>query len=521
MTLSANSMQRWRRDPCAFITEVLHDPETEQPFVLLPAERTFLEHAFRTDANGRLVYPEQIFGAIKKSGKTAFAGLHVLVTVLLFGGAYAEAVCCANDYEQSVARVFQAIVRIVTMSPLLCSEAKITANKIEFLNGATITAIASDYAGAAGGNANITVFDELWAYTSERARRLFDEMIVPPTRKIALRLTVTYAGFEGESLLLEELYKRGLSQPQIGADLYAGDGLLMAWHREPIAPWQTPEWIAQMRRALRPNQFARMIENRFVANETSFVDMREWDACVDPELTPIMENRALPVWLAVDASLKRDSTVVLVCSYDHDGHKVRLVNYRVFQPSPDKPLDFETTIEQTVKDYCGRYNVQAVQFDPWQMQSVAQRLRAWGAPMCEFNQTLPNLTAIGTNLYELIRSRSIVVYPSDDLRLAISRAVIKESERGMTITKTKAAHKIDLVISLAMAARAVVERGPYTPPLVSYGGIGVYSQPRVHVGDGGEASETMLAWLATQNYGRAPDGGLGRGSAHRSGSIVW
>jgi hypothetical protein len=31
----------------------------------------------------------------------------------------------------------------------------------------------------------------------------------------------------------------------------------------------------------------------------------------------------------------------------------------------------------------------------------------------------------------------------------------------------------------------------------------------------------MLAWLATQNYGRAPDGGLGRGSAHRSGSIVW
>jgi hypothetical protein len=52
-----------------------------------------------------------------------------------------------------------------------------------------------------------------------------------------------------------------------------------------------------------------------------------------------------------------------------------------------------------------------------------------------------------------------------------------------------------------------------------YGGIGVVTQPRSYVG--GEASETMQAWLATQNYTRAPDGGLGRGSAHRPGSVVW
>jgi hypothetical protein len=54
-----------------------------------------------------------------------------------------------------------------------------------------------------------------------------------------------------------------------------------------------------------------------------------------------------------------------------------------------------------------------------------------------------------------------------------------------------------------------------------YGGIGVVSQPRSYIGDGGEASETMRAWLATQNYTRAKDGGLGRGSAHRPGSVVW
>jgi hypothetical protein len=99
--------------------------------------------------------------------------------------------------------------------------AKITANQILFPStGATITALASDYASAAGANPTITVFDELWAYTSERSRRLWDEMVPVPTRKISVRLTVTYAGFEGESELLEDLYKRGLTGEEIAPDLY-------------------------------------------------------------------------------------------------------------------------------------------------------------------------------------------------------------------------------------------------------------------------------------------------------------
>ena len=39
-----------------------------------------------------------------------------------------------------------------------------------------------------------------------------------------------YAGFEGESELLYELYKRGLAQPEVGPSLHAGDGMLMFWH---------------------------------------------------------------------------------------------------------------------------------------------------------------------------------------------------------------------------------------------------------------------------------------------------
>src|ERR1700686_2746593 len=144
-----------------------------------------------------------------------------LYVVCVLGGRFAEGYCCANDFEQSQGRVFQAITRIVRASPLLARDANITQSKIEFAStGATISAIASDYAGAAGANPTITVFDELWGYTSERAHRLWDEMIPPPTRKIGCRLTVTYAGFSGESTLLEGLHKRGLKGEVVEPDLY-------------------------------------------------------------------------------------------------------------------------------------------------------------------------------------------------------------------------------------------------------------------------------------------------------------
>jgi phage terminase large subunit-like protein len=98
-----------------------------------------LKFAFKTDENGRLLYPELIYGAIKKSGKTSFAALFVITPLLLFGGRYAEAYVIANDLEQAQGRVFEMCRRIVEASPLLRSESRFTANRITFeATGATI-----------------------------------------------------------------------------------------------------------------------------------------------------------------------------------------------------------------------------------------------------------------------------------------------------------------------------------------------------------------------------------------------
>ena len=382
-----------------------------------------------------------------------------MTILLLFGGRWAEGYCVANDLEQAQSRVFAMVKRIVEASPLLRREAKCTADKVAFAD-ATIIALASDAASAAGANPVITCFDELWGYTSERSRRLWDEMVPPPTRRVACRLTVSYAGFSGESVLLEELYKRGMALPEVAPSLRAGDGLLMAWHHEPIAPWQTEAWLAEMRRSLRPNAYARMITNEFVSSESTFVDLAAWDACVQPALTPTLER--LPIWVGVDASTKRDSTALVACTFDKKTQCVRLVQHRVFTPSVVDPIDFEATVEATLLDWRKRFVLRKVWFDPFQMVSVAQRLAKAHIQIEEYPQTVPNLTAATSNLFDLIQARQLMLYPDAAMRLAISRAIVHESSRGWRLDKLKQNHKIDVIVALSMAALAAV-RGQAEP----------------------------------------------------------
>jgi hypothetical protein len=242
------------------------------------------------------------------------------------------------------------------------------------------------------------VFDELLGYRSERSRRLWDEMVPVPTRKVSVRLTVTYAGFEGESELLEGLYKRGLKGERIASALYRASGLLMFWSHEPVALWQTLEWLMQMREQLRPNAYLRMIENRFVTNESTFIPIEWWDVCTNYQARPLLTDPQLPVWVGVDASVKRDSTAIVVCAWDREQKKVRLVWHRTFQPSAEDPLDFEQAVEKTLLELRQRFHLCQVRFAPFQMQAVAQRLQRAGLPMVEFGQSVPNLTESSTNL---------------------------------------------------------------------------------------------------------------------------
>jgi Phage Terminase len=98
-----------------------------------------------------------------------------------------------------------------------------------------------------------------------------------------------------------------------------------------------------------------------------------------------------------------------------------------------------------------------VLYDPWQMQATAQRLVKAGLPLVEFPQSSPNLTAATQNLFDLIESQSLLLYPDPAMRVAIQQAVAIEGPRGWRIGKDKSAFKIDIIVALAMAAHAAVQ----------------------------------------------------------------
>jgi hypothetical protein len=76
--------------------------------------------------------------------------------------------------------------------------------------------------------------------------------------------------------------------------------------------------------------------------------------------------------------------------------------------------------------------------------------------MEEYPQTLDRLTAMGENLFNLIKGRNLLVYPDEQIRTAVLRAIAVEGNRGWKIDKTKQSHHIDIVIALGMAALCAV-----------------------------------------------------------------
>ena len=155
-------------------------------------------------------------------------------------------------------------------------------------NGTLILPIASDYKGAAGSRHSLVVYDEIWGFESEKARRLYEELTPPPTESSAWILIVTYAGFLGESDLLESIYQRGLAGRRVNAELecYENDELFMFWSHTPRQPWQDAKYYEQQRKILRPAQFSRLHENQWVSSESRFIEPGIWDRNVLPALRP-------------------------------------------------------------------------------------------------------------------------------------------------------------------------------------------------------------------------------------------
>jgi len=415
--LTLERVERYRNDIVAFAEECYCLPSTKKPIVLEDHQKRISRHVFRRDEEGRFPYDTVIYSCPKKSGKTEIAAL-VGVWLALTEEPYNEVYALANDFEQARGRVFKAMARACLASPLLRSAAQVGHREITFPStGTSITALASEYAGAAGANPGLTLWDELWGYVSEASHRLWEEMTPVPTRRNSIRLIVTYAGWEGESELLWNLYLKGVGLEENpkgqgcrveGLDdlpCWENGRLFVYWDHEARMPWQTQEYYQEQRASLRTNAFLRMHRNMWVGTEESFVEMVWWDKCVDPDHRPLLPTKKVSLTIGVDVGIKHDSAAVVGVYYDRVMAKVVLANHRIWQPSPKEPLDIEATIEVHLVWVMENYRLSKILYDPYQFHRSATTLKSEGLPMEEFPQTVSNLTQMGQNLYELIKGQ--------------------------------------------------------------------------------------------------------------------
>lgn len=456
----------YSRDPAAFIDRYITRNELGQPFTLMAHQREILSAAFAFDADGRLPWDTIIYSAVKKSGKTTLNG-----AVTLWWAFTQEAPndlkICANDQEQSVSRTFTTIEGLLKYNTELGASAKVLSAFIELSNGTTIEALANDYAGEAGANQGWSSWTELWAFTSEAARRMWEELTPVPTRRNSVRFIDTYAGFEGESDLLYSLYKLVVDRDEHSEGqgerlhpilpIFANrEARIFAyWDHEPRMPWQTPAYYAAQRRQLRPSTYLRLHENRWTSGASAFITSELWDACVDTGARPVLIDRNLPIWIGVDAAQKHDTAAVVAVSWDRV--RFRLVRHQIWKPTPTAPLDLEATIEAELREWSSRFSIQRVLCDPWQLARSISTLKAVGLPIEEFPQTTANTSAMGQTLWEVLTGNNITLYPDDELRAQALNTVAIEGPRGFRIAKEKAARKIDAIVALAMACRSAVD----------------------------------------------------------------
>lgn len=401
-------------------------------------------------------YSVRLWSEPKKSGKTFIAAVIAVAEAIIT--ADTEVVCCANDEEQAVSRVFATAIALCQKNPeLSASVVRITTNEIRFTNGSIIRAVSSDYKGQAGGRQRLTIFDELWAFDSERATRLFEEMTPPPTEQGAYILIVSYAGFTGEGELLENLYKRGLKGKRLhrSFECYRADGLFMFWSHKHRQPWQTKAYYEEQKRILRPNTFARLHRNEWVSSEGVFILPEQWAACVDPKRTPLLSGGAL--FVGVDIGIKSDTSAVV--GVIREGERIAIALHRVWRPTKMQPVNL-ADVEAFIVELAAKHRLVKLLADPYQAMQMLQSLRLkFGAAVEEFPQTVANTTQMGETLYSLIKNKNLTAYESAEIGEHVLNATGIETARGFRIAKEKASKKIDLAVALSMACVAAVQGG--------------------------------------------------------------
>ncbi len=486
------------------------------PYVVFPWYARVLLDLFPDDRSSDLPYSLGVISTTKKGGKTTLNGAIAAYLAFARAPAASELYVFANSQEQSVGRVFAAVKYAVDMSQALRDMCAVRLEtSIRLRNGTTVKAQAAMHANIAGSNPYYSGWTELWGYVHPSEQRAWDEMTPPPTVRNAIRVVDTYAGYEGESALLngiedrlkagERLYDDGYTlpgeymdyaqavvaasselEPFMMPDDRKGTGELIydtplpcyvdaagraygLWDEGEEArrmPWQQGErgkqYYREQEENLLPGSFQRFHLNRRAKRGGQYVPVMDWqmlEAC-----DPWDESDHHPVVLAVDAATHDDHMALV--GVRRVGGVPEECYVRVWEPQADPRAKGRAVIapsdalSELVRLRDAGMRIAAVAYDPYQFHDVALKAASEGFNMVEFPQGGRRALA-DTYLRQLIASGSLRHTHAAALGAAVESADAIE-EKGRTgdekkIRIVKGAGKVDPLVALSMAVWTATE----------------------------------------------------------------
>lgn len=398
---------------------------------LAPHQKRILRKCLTLNpATGRFPYRTIVYSCPKKSGKSTTGSM-----VACWFAANVETpnsiYILANDREQSSGRVYGFAKPSLTA---LGAKQFETRFKKMLPNGSIIQAATSDPESEAGGTYGLTVWDELWAYKSDRSRLLWDELMPILTRNISIRFIVTYAGFEDSSDLLYELYTQIFTDStetelQVGAqpvpeliDIQTTNskgepipacyevpskGLFYYNDHDNRMMWQVGE-NAEAHRAetvglgMLETNILRLLENRWQKTEARLLNSEVLKSSFRNKLNV---SRSHAMTFAIDAAMRNDC--VAMCGMYHAGGRYQTGFAKAWNPGGEDIDLKDTVMAELLRLYRSglvlrrearpgekkaieteRLTPIDVWYDPYQMHQVAMDLRKeHRLLMAEFGQT--------------------------------------------------------------------------------------------------------------------------------------
>lgn len=463
-----------------------------------PWQREFLEAVYGVAEGVSRPVRTAVLSMPRKQGKTQIAAGLALCHL---SGPEAEqrgqVYSAANDRAQA-ALIYNEMAAIIERVPFLDERISLRRHAKEmedFENGSVYAALSADVPGKHGLSPSFCVYDELGQAPK---RDLLDALDTAMGARAEPLMLVISTQAADDLAPMSELIDYGLR-------VQAGEVEDQSFHLthyaapEDADPWAPETWAlanpalgdfrsledvarqaAQAQRIpSKQAAFENLILNKRIAAETKFLPLSEWKAC-GASLRPDLDGK--PCWLALDMAATRDLTA-LVAVFPGDNGDVDVmaqfylpgdgledrgerdrVPYTVWRDqgfltaTPGAATD-PRFIAATVAQLCSRFQVQALAYDRWRIETFKMALADEGVTdleMVEHGQGYRDMAPAVDIVERMVAERKLRHANNPILTWCMSNAVVTKDPAGnRKLDKSRATGRIDGAVALAMALHAM------------------------------------------------------------------